>query len=275
MRALPGFFILAYGLSWLIWAPLWLPALGIAGLPVLPYHHEWGAAGPILAALVMSALTQGPKGPAALLRALVVPRGPWPYLAAAIVLPGGVALLALVIERLFLGGTVPLSALAEPRDFPGLGFAGFLAISILTFGVGEEVGWRGFALPRLQQRLHPILASLVLTLLWALWHWPAFLYRPGYSSMGPGEALGWLVSLFTGAVILTWLFNRTRGSLLAVALFHGLVDVVFTSKAMTGLMSNLAGVLITLVGIGILVLMLRDPQKVTALGAAPERTIVQ
>jgi len=56
---LPGYFALAYGISWLIWMPLWLPALSVNGLPVLPFHHALGALGPIAAAFMMSALESG------------------------------------------------------------------------------------------------------------------------------------------------------------------------------------------------------------------------
>lgn len=61
---LVAFFVLAYAISWLLWAPLWLPAFGVNGLPILPFHHALGALGPIAAAFVVSALETGPAGPA-------------------------------------------------------------------------------------------------------------------------------------------------------------------------------------------------------------------
>ena len=65
---LATFFGLAYGISWLLWAPLWLPAFGVDGLPVLPFHHALGAFGPIAAAFLVSATETGLAGPRDLLR---------------------------------------------------------------------------------------------------------------------------------------------------------------------------------------------------------------
>ena len=97
------------------------------------------------------------------------------------------------------------------------------------------------------------MASLLLTLGWALWHAPLFLYRPGYTSMNAAGVAGWLFSLVTGAVLLTWLYNGSKGSLLVVALFHAAVDVAFTSAISSPLVVNMAGALITVCGFIVLV----------------------
>ena len=133
-------------------------------------------------------------------------------------------------------------------EFPQFSPLAFLAYNVVTFGFGEEVGWRGFALPRLQQRYAAWLATLWLTLAWAIWHAPLFLYRPGFANMGVAGVIGWLFSLLTGSILLTWLYNESRGSLLVVALFHGGVDVAFTSATSSPVAVNTAGALITLWG---------------------------
>ena len=69
------YFALAYGISWLMWAPLWLPALGVHILPVLPFHHALGAVGPIAAAFIVSAVKSGRAGPLSLLRRMGLWRG--------------------------------------------------------------------------------------------------------------------------------------------------------------------------------------------------------
>ena len=124
----------------------------------------------------------------------------------------------------------------------------------MSFGYGEEAGWRGFALPRLQSRHSALVASLLLAVGWAFWHVPLFFYRPGYTSMGVAGIAGWFVSLLTGAVLLTWLFNESGGSILVVALFHAAVDVVFTSDYASPLLVNASGALIMVWGVGVIVL---------------------
>ena len=123
----------------------------------------------------------------------------------------------------------------------------------MSFGYGEETGWRGFALPRLQARHSAWVVSLLLTLGWALWHLPLFFYRPGYTSMDAAGVAGWFFSLLTGAVLLTWLYNESEGSILVVALFHASVDVAFTSRIASPEVVNVAGALITAWGIVVLV----------------------
>jgi membrane protease YdiL (CAAX protease family) len=146
-----------------------------------------------------------------------------------------------------------LAGFGRSREFPQFSALGFPAYNILSFGHGEEVGWRGFALPRLQTRHSAFFATLLLTLGWALWHLPLFLYRPGYVTMGAADVVGWFLSFLTGAVLLTWLYNESKGSLLVVALFHAAVDIVFTSDISSQPVITTAGVLMTCWGFIVLV----------------------
>jgi len=97
------------------------------------------------------------------------------------------------------------------------------------YGFGEEVGWRGFALPRIQARYTALPSALLLGLAWAGWHLPLFTFSEGLSSLGVGGTIGWLMSILTGSVLMTWFFNSSAGSVLAVAIFHGVLDVFMTS----------------------------------------------
>jgi uncharacterized protein len=252
-QSLATFFALAYGISWLLWAPLWLPAFGVHGLPVLPFHHAVGAFGPIVAAFVVSAMEIGPAGPRDLLRRMGLWRQRVGWVLVALLTPYVLLLSAVVAAPLLGEQGVSLAGLGRSGEFPKFSALGFLAYNIVTFGFGEEVGWRGFALPRLQTRHSALGASVLLTLGWALWHVPLFFYRPGYTSMGAAGVAGWFFSLLTGAILLTWLYNESRGSILVVAVFHATVDVAFTSGIASPSVVNIAGALITCWGIIVLV----------------------
>ena len=156
--------------------------------------------------------------------------------------------------RVFDGQSAAIGGFGRSMPFPELSTVGAFAYNLMTFGYGEEVGWRGFALPRLQTRHSALGATVLLTLGWALWHWPLFLYRPGYTSMDAAGVAGWFLSLLTGGVVLTWLYNESRGSILVVALFHAAVDVIFTADSASQLEVNMTGALITVSGALVLVL---------------------
>ena len=261
---LAAYFALAYGISWVLWAPLWLPAFGVHGLPVVPFHHALGAMGPIIAAFLASAMETGMAGPADLLRRMGLWRGRLRWVAVALLAPYALLALAVIAASLLGGERVSLAGLGRSREFPQFSAFGFLVYNIASFGFGEEVGWRGFALPRLQTRHTALIASLLLTLGWALWHVPLFFYRPGYTSMDAAGIAGWFFSLLTGAVLLTWLYNESRGSILVVAFFHATVDVAFTSGISTPPVVNVAGALIT--GWGIIVLIVAGPRYLSRRG---------
>ena len=247
------FFVLAYAISWLLWAPLWLPAFGVHGLPVLPFHHALGALGPIAAAFIAAAMESGSAGPSDLLRRIGLWRGRLVWVAVAVLAPYALLAISVACVSIWGGETVTLAGFGRSKEFPQFSALVFLGYNLITFGFGEEVGWRGFALPRLQTGHSALMASLLLTMGWAIWHLPLFCYRPGYMKMDAIGVAGWFFSLFTGAVLLTWLYNESRGSILAVALFHAAIDVVFTSDNSTPTVINAAGTLVTLGGIVVVV----------------------
>jgi membrane protease YdiL (CAAX protease family) len=91
-------------------------------------------------------------------------------------------------------------------------------------GLAEEPGWRGFALPRLQQHYGPLLGSLILEVLHMVWHLPVFFITEGQMAMGPFNAGDFVYKIFTSmvlTVIWTWVFNNTRGSIFMALVLHG------------------------------------------------------
>ena len=216
-RALVAYFTLAYALSWCAFVPLALSSRGLLeGVP--SWLHLAGAFGPLLAAFVVTAATKGGVG----LRELVGRMTRWRigvgWLSVALLSPVAAYLLAVLILRLFSGGWPDWSRFGSITELPRLGWLGGWLVWILTFGLGEEAGWRGFALPRLQARHSARAASLIVGLLWACWHIPVFFYSYEASPFG---VIAFLVGILSGSALLTWLYNSTRGSVLATILWHG------------------------------------------------------
>ena len=115
-----------------------------------------------------------------------------------------------------------------------------LPLWVLTFGIGEETGWRGFALPRLQESHSPLGATIILWVFWALWHLPLFFYSYEVSILP-----GFLIGLLAGAINFTWLYNSTDGSILLVALWHGTFNFTTAcSSCKTGLSAAVISTLV-------------------------------
>lgn len=248
MKQLITFFTLAYLISWIIWLPLYAPAFGYRELPVIPFQHALGGLGPLIAAFLTTRI-YGQKRETIQLFKKMVQVKPVIYLLLALLSPFVLALIAALISNVLNGTPVQLSGLFRNSEFPEFNLLVLFIYNLIFFGFGEEVGWRGFALPRFQVRFNAFTASLVITLFWAVWHWPLFLYRPGYTTMELTGIIGWILSLLTGSLLLTWFYNSSRASLLICATFHATIDIPFTAEIADANLMNYLGILITLWGI--------------------------
>ena len=113
-RDLLPFFALACGISWLIWAPLWLPAFGVNGLHVFPFHHAFGAVGPIAAAFVLTLSRGGMAGVHDLLCRMVVWRGRMRWLLIALLAPFVLLAISIVVASLLQHTPTPPSTTQKP-----------------------------------------------------------------------------------------------------------------------------------------------------------------
>lgn len=218
---LVGYFVLTFALSWLVWLPVVLAQNGLGLLPIkLPFELFAVLAtfgGPTVAAIVMAGVTEGRAGVRALLRRYIQGKiGIGWYALILLGMP-----LAFLLASTVVLGAAPWHTLAAKAPLFISAYPLLLIISLFTGPLGEEPGWRGFALPRLQARLGPVGGSLVLGELWAAWHAPLFLL-PEWHGTGP---LGPFVLAFFGwvapfTIIMTWVYNRTRGNLVAAILVH-------------------------------------------------------
>lgn len=173
-KMLLAFFTLSYALSWCVFVPLALQAQSVlSGLPA--WLHLLAAYGPLLAAFITALAFEGAAGARRLVSQMTRWRIGWGWWLAAVASPLLFFVGAVLLSRLF-GSPAELTAFGRIAELPGLSRQAGWAVWILTFGLGEETGWRGFALPRFQQRYSARTATLILGLLWAAWHAPTFFY---------------------------------------------------------------------------------------------------
>jgi membrane protease YdiL (CAAX protease family) len=174
--------------------------------------------GPSFAALIAAAATSGKAGIGTLLRRLLVWRVGIGWYAVAIFLPALLFFLPLKLYA-FLGGTPPALPTFSVVELI-LGVPLLFVVSVLVNG--EELGWRGYALPRLQGKYSALTASLILGVIWSLFHLPIFFTHGGgaFGNLASEPPLGFLVRTTADAVLFTWIYNNTRGSVLLAMVFH-------------------------------------------------------
>jgi membrane protease YdiL (CAAX protease family) len=189
-----AYVLLAYAISWTLWTPY---VLGGGG-PVVVTLYFVGALGPAASAVIISRAIGAPIRPWA--KQIVKWRVPGRYYLYALGLPA--LLFTLVnIELALFGQDIDLSLLS--KRLPS--YLGTFLLVITIGGGFEEPAWRGFALPRLQAHHTPVKATLILGLVWGIWHLPLY----GLAFVGP------IIYVF----FYTWLYNRT-GSVLLCILLH-------------------------------------------------------
>jgi membrane protease YdiL (CAAX protease family) len=202
-----AYFLLAYALAWML-IPLMSLSLAFGFLALF---------GPAVSAILVTRISEGPIGLRDLWRRVLLWKvNPFSY-AFAILFPPALILIEMGIAYL----------LGIPVTFFTNGMVG-LATAILF--VGEELGWRGYALPKLLAQRTPIVASLTLGVLWALWHLPNFIFPlAGVPALGPFPVVAlWIIAQ---TFMFTWLYTNSKGSILIATLFHASINA-FTLNGM-------------------------------------------
>jgi uncharacterized protein len=219
-RPLVAFFVLAFGITWAVWVPR------AAGVPVGVVGQLWTWT-PAVAALLAAAITGGRGALRDLGSRLVRWRVGWEWYLV-VVLGPAVFTAAVAVVYVLLGGSW---AAAAPPALSGeaslVVLPLFLVALFVTDGLGEELAWRGFALPRLLTSHNALVASLILGVLWAAWHLPLV-----WTEVAPlyGQPV-WLLLLDMTAksILFTWVFLHTRGSVLLAALLHATTNLFVVS----------------------------------------------
>jgi membrane protease YdiL (CAAX protease family) len=209
------FFSLAFLLSWLVWGTSVLEARGLLGFHV-PQPLAFWVSLP-LASYLTAALSGGRPAVLDLVKRIVRWRVSPAWYGVALLLTAVLGWIAISLLRLTGGAHAIGVDLGFPQVLPALAF------QVFFFTLTEETGWRGFALVRLLEQHNAFSASLIVGVLWGLWHTPLF-FIPG-SFQASLSFPGFLVSTLAMSVLMTWVFKHTRGSVLVAGLLHAATDV--------------------------------------------------
>jgi membrane protease YdiL (CAAX protease family) len=263
-----AFTLLAYGVSWAWWIPLALDGTAIDSGQAAP-RYVVGLLGPLVAALVVTAATDGGTAVrslvARMVRWRVAPR--WYLVSVGGLL--GLWLLATVVT-VATGGSAP--SLEEMGMIPGLPATSIVVVwlyAVLVNGLGEETGWRGFLQPLLQRSFRPLTAVVLVSVIWAAWQLPLLSVLTSFEVIsGPAVLPVFWFGLAALSVVLAWVYNRSGASVLIAALWHGTYNLAAgTAAAQQGV--NVVFTVFVFAWAGIIVwLQLRD-QRAGREGAAP------
>jgi membrane protease YdiL (CAAX protease family) len=209
-------FILSLALSMAVMGPI-MAGLLSADLALI------AAFGPGVAGVILAAVEGRKGGVRELLRRGLIWRVGIGWYIFAFLSPLVVSVGALYIASLFDGPPVDLRGLPVWSGLP------YFLITFIQAGIGEEFGWRGFAMPRLQARYSALLSSIIIGALWGLWHAPLMLIEgmfpyTEYPKLFGGfipAVIGFSVYLIAWSIQHTWILNNTRGSVLLMAILHG------------------------------------------------------
>ncbi len=226
-----AFAVLAYGLSWAYWLPLVLTGqivrLGgaVSQFPAL--------LGPMIAAFAVTAVIDGKPGIRDLLARMFRWRVPVRWWLFAIGSP--LALLAIAVAvTTIISGAPDIADFGRMAGLPERGVLFVWVMFVVINGLGEETGWRGFAIPALRERHGLVAAGLLLVPIWAGWHLPLFFLLQNYRDLGPVGVPGFLIGLACGSVLLAWLYESASSSILIVAVWHGTYNVTSATAGANG-----------------------------------------
>lgn len=216
------------GKWFILFIPVLILATGIEMLDHIFWEHQIdlglilvSALMVLLGALVMTRLLTN-RGDAHLRLTGMTEWRFWVWVPVALGLWPLLILAANASARLF-GLSVPANPILPDVAFPFLLLESFFWAFLFGGALNEEAGWRGFALPRLQNRFSPMIASVIIGAFWGLWHVPLHVIDVGMYGGNPWGAVIRIMDI-PRAILFTWLYNRTKGNLLVVMLFHAAIN---------------------------------------------------
>ncbi len=215
MNPIVIFFLIAFGVPWIGWSVITFAGDNLTTLQrtMLFYTGDFCSIAGIVAMYVQG----GKVGLRQFWRRCINWRAPLFWWSFMIFVPLLIALGAVYVWGLEPGNVVGTPALLAFFSTPAL------FRSLLSGPLGEELGWRGFLLPKLLTKFSPLTASILLGLIWGIWHFP--LYIHSIFSTVPG-ALGFILTTVCYSIIMTALYNHTRGSIFIAVMFHWFMNII-------------------------------------------------
>lgn len=212
------FVFLVYALTWAFWIPA-LVAKENGGFSIFGPDQFLGQIGrwsPGIVAILLTMVFAGGQGVKKLLQPIAIWRVHIGWYAAAILLQPVIFLGSRLLDNL-LGNSYRIESPIESITAPLVFVIPVLIVSSFPGSFAEELGWRGYALPRLQGKVGALIASVNLAVFWGVWHIPSMMY------FGQTQVLDIVIAVVNFipiTIIYTWLYNNTKGSLLLVTLLH-------------------------------------------------------
>lgn len=210
------FVLLTYIITWSVEVPLALTTLGFASIKIPKSLQTICTLSPGVAALVLTVIFFKKYQLTGLLKAVVKWKVKFKWYAIVFIL--GIAFCGL---SLFLFDWI-YRQINNPD--PVYNFIFYFILILPLSALWEEIGWRGFLLPILQQKYTPLKASIIIGFVWGLWHLPIFLALNAYGDKTFIYFLFMFIGCFALSIIATWLYNSTKGSVFICILFHNAIN---------------------------------------------------
>jgi membrane protease YdiL (CAAX protease family) len=240
------YIIISYATTWSILFPLSLFYMEL-DFSIREIWHSFGAIGPAISAIIILKIKRDNGGLKYLKRSFLQ-KSSIKYLIFS-AFPFIVFLITFTIESAV--GTFNFNDFViENRLFDFSSILLFLLVS-MSYGFFEEIGWRGYLLPALQKKFNALISSIILSLIWAFWHFPLFFYRYEDFQFAFFPLLTFWLLLFSGSIVFTFLFNQTKGSLLPVIILHFTYDIVASHQ--TGVASMIISIVYIILDIIIII----------------------
>lgn len=237
----------SFAFSWGVWSPILINKLFHTNIYVWPYQFFIASFGPMIGAFAAVLSESGLKGLSHWLRHVVFN---WQVNKSWVIIPGlllSYFLVSVLATGITGGSLTEMDKWGLSNKLPGLSVWQVAIVWMLTFGLGEESGWRGWLFPKFCENWSALRASIVVAVIWMLWHLPAFGFNPNYQQMGWG-VIGWGISLAYGSVLLSWMYLKFR-SIIPLMLWHGGFDLLTASEFVPDIVPMIISMLVIVHGV--------------------------